>query len=160
MAKTEKTETKNGFAEAAKVFDVSKAFEVTKAFGDFRLPGLDIEAMAQSQRKTLEALTQANQLAVEGVQSFARRQVEIARQAVDEAQAALREWTEAGAPEDRLAKNAELAKQAFEKNLANARELADMAAKASTDVFSVLARRVSEGFDEMRLYAKKNAAIR
>ncbi len=160
MAKTEKTETKSGFAEAAKAFDVSKAFEVTKALGEFRLPGLDIEAMAQSQRKNLEALTQANQLAVEGVQSFARRQVEIAREAVDEAQAALRGWTEPGAPEDRLAKNAELAKQAFERNLANARELADLAAKASTDVFSVLARRVSEGFDEMRLYAKKSAAIR
>ena len=161
MAKTEKTETsKNGFAEVAKAFDVSKAFEVTKAFGEFRLPGIDVEAVAQSQRKNLEALTQANQLAVEGVQSLARRQVEIARQAVDEAQAVLREWTEPGAPEDRIAKNAELAKQAFEKNVANARELAELATKASTDVFSVFARRLSESFDEVRLYAKKQAVAR
>ena len=86
MAKTETT--KNGFADVAKAFDVTKAFDmsnVTKAFSEMKLPGLDVEAVVAAQRKNLEAFTQANQLAVEGAQSFARRQVEIIRQAVDEA---------------------------------------------------------------------------
>lgn len=165
MAKTTET-TKNGFAEVAKAFDMtkafdmSKAFDMTKAFGEMKLPGIDVEAVAASQRKNLEALTQANQLAVEGAQSLARRQVEIARQAVDEASAALREWTEAGAPEDRIAKTVELSKAAYEKSIANARELTELATKATTDVFSVMARRFSEGFDELRLYAKKQASLR
>jgi phasin family protein len=159
-----KTETsKNGFADVAKAFDVTKAFDVgnfAKAFGDLRLPGLDVEAVAASQRKNLEALTQANQLAVEGAQSLARRQVEIVRQAVDEASQALREWTEAGAPEDRIAKSVELGKAAYEKGIANAKELTELAAKAGTDVFSVIARRFSESFDEVRLYAKKQGSLR
>src|ERR1700730_2491935 len=116
MAKTEKTETSaNGF------------FDVTKALGDFRLPGLDVEAIVATQRKNLEALTQANQLAIEGVRALAQRQAEIAQ-------------------------------QAFEKGLADVRELSELTAKASTDVCSVIARRVSESFDEARLYAKKQSS--
>ena len=50
-----KTESKNGF------------FDVAKAFGDFRLPGIDVDAIVAAQRKNFEALTQANQFAVEGL---------------------------------------------------------------------------------------------
>jgi phasin family protein len=131
-------------------------FDMTKAFGEFRLPGLDVEAVVATQRKNLEALTQANQLAAEGVRALAQRQAEIAQQAFAEASALLREWTQPGAPEERLARNVEAVKQAFETGLATARELNEMTTKASTDVFSVITRRMSQGFDELRLYAKKH----
>jgi phasin family protein len=131
--------------------------DFSKTFGEFRLPGIDLEAVVASQRKNIEALTQANQLAAEGLRAITERQVAIARQAVDEASSLLREWAEPGAPEERVAKNAELAKQAFEKNVANAREIAELATKAGADVFNVLARRFSESFNELRLYAKKHA---
>src|SRR5581483_6283099 len=72
--------------------------DVGKAFAGFAFPGFDVDTLVAAQRKNLEALTQANQLAVEGVQAIARRQVEIARQAVDEASAAFREFTQPGAP--------------------------------------------------------------
>lgn len=133
-------------------------FDMTKAFGEFRLPGFDVEAVAVSQQKNLEALTQANQLAVEGVRAVAQRQAEIAQKAFAEASALLREWTQPGAPEERLARNVEAVKQAFETGLATARELNEMTTKASTDVFSVIARRMSQGFDELRLYAKKHTS--
>jgi phasin family protein len=135
-------------------FDV----DVGKAFAGFTFPGFDVETLVASQRKNLEALTQANQLAVEGAQAVARRQVEIARQAVDEAQSAMREWTLPTAPEDRLAKNVELAKHAFEKSVANAREIAELMAKANTEAFNVIQKRVAEGFEEIRDYAKQRAA--
>jgi hypothetical protein len=45
--------------------------DVSKAFAGFTFPGLDVESIVASQRKNLEALTQANQLAVEGVQAIA-----------------------------------------------------------------------------------------
>jgi phasin family protein len=128
--------------------------DVGKAFAGFNFPGLDVDSLVAAQRKNLEAFTQANQLAVEGVQAVARRQVEIAREAVDEASSLLREWTQPGAPEERLAKNAEFAKQAFEKGVANARELAELFAKANTEAFNVIQKRVTEGFEELREYAK------
>ncbi len=127
-----------------------------KAFSGFTVPGFDVESMVAAQRRNLEALTQANQLAVEGVQAVARRQVEIARQAVDEAQAALRELTLPAAPEDRLAKNAELAKQAFDKSVAHARERAELVGKANREAFGVIQKRVAESLDEIRDYARQH----
>lgn len=133
-------------------------FDVTKVFGDFRLPGFDVEAIVAAQRKNFEALIQANQIAAEGMRALAQRQTEIVQQAVEEASTLLRDWTEPGAPEDRLAKSAEAAKQAFEKGVANARELNELGGKASADAFGVIAKRVSESFDEVRLIATKRAA--
>jgi phasin family protein len=133
-------------------------FDLTKVFGDFRMPGFDIEALVTSQRKNLEALTQASQLALEGAQAVAQRHAEIVSQVVDQVPSVLREWTAPCGPEDRLTKNVDVAKQAFETCVANARELAEITTKAGTDVVSVLTRRFSESFDDLRLYAKKHLA--
>jgi phasin family protein len=132
--------------------------DVGKAFAGFNFPGLDLESLVAAQRRNLEAFTQANQLAVEGFQAVARRQVELARQSVDEASALLREWTQPSAPEERVAKNVELAKQAFEKSIANVRELGELVTKANAEALSVINKRVSEGFEEIRDYAKQRAA--
>jgi phasin family protein len=129
--------------------------DFSKAFAGFTLPGFDVEAVLASQRKNIEALTQANQLAVEGVQAVARRQAEIAREAIDEASAVLREIVQPTAPEERVAKNAELLKQTFERGLANTRELTLMLAKANTEAFDVVAKRMAQGFEEIRDEAKK-----
>jgi phasin family protein len=133
-------------------------FDVSKAFGDFRLPGFDVEAIVTAQRKNLEALTQANQLAAEGVRALAQRQAEIVQQAIEEASGLIRDWTHPGAPEDRLAKNVEVAKLAFEKGIANARELAELAAKANADAFNVISKRFAESLDEVRDYTKRQVA--
>jgi phasin family protein len=135
-------------------------FDFTKTLSDLRVPGIDVDALVATQRKNLEALTQANQLAVEGVQAVARRQVEIARQAIDEFSAIVRDFTAPTSPEDRLAKQAEFSKQAIEKGIANARELTEMVTKANTEAFNVLNKRVTESFDEVREFAKKRTAAR
>ena len=128
--------------------------DVGKTFAGFNLPGLDAESVMATQRKNLEAFTQANQLAVEGVQAVTRRQVEIAREAFEGASAALREFVQPSAPEDRIAKHAEFAKQAFEKGLANAREITELFAKANSEAFDVITKRFSESLDEIREQAK------
>ena len=135
-------------------------FDFTKALGDLRVPGLDVDALVAAQRKNLEALTQANQLAVEGVQAVARRQVEIARQAVEEYTSLLRELSTPVAPEDRLAKQVDVVKGAVEKGLANARELTELATKANTEAFNVINKRFTEGLDEVRDFAKKRVAAK
>jgi phasin family protein len=132
-------------------------FDVSKAFGDFGFPGFDAGAIAESQRKNLEALTQANQLAVEGMPRLAQRHTEIVQQAFKEASALARKWAQPGRPRDRFVKHTETAKQVLEEGLAHARELNELTAKAGADVLNVIARRVSESFDELRLYAKRQA---
>ena len=131
--------------------------DVGKAFAGFNLPGLDAESVMATQRKNFEAFTQANQLAVEGVQAVTRRQVEIAREAFEGASAAMREFAQPSAPEDRIAKHAELAKSAFEKGLANARELAELFTKANFEAFDVITKRFSESLEEISVQAKGRA---
>ena len=48
-------------------------FDVTRMMSDFRVPGFDTEALMAAQRRNIEALTKANQLAAEGMQAVMRR---------------------------------------------------------------------------------------
>jgi len=132
-------------------------YDMAKAFSAFSFPGFSVEAVMASQRKNVEAFTQASQLALEGVQALARRQVEIAREAFEGAPAFFKELSQPTAPQERIAKNAEIAKATFEKNLATAKELGELVTKANTEAFSVVTKRVTESFEELRDVAAKAA---
>jgi phasin family protein len=134
----------------------SGLFELGKTFHEFG--GIDVDAVITSQQRTIEALTQANQLAVEGAQAVTRRQVEFTRQAIDEFSAMVRELTGPGSIEEHVAKQAEYSKHAVERGVTTARELTELVTKANTDAFNVLSKRVTESFDEMRDFAKKRSA--
>jgi phasin family protein len=133
--------------------------DVSKAFAGFTLPSFDVDSLMSAQRKNIEALTQANQLAVESVQAVTRRQVEIAREAFEGASNAMRDMAQPSMPEERIAKNAALAKQVFEKGVANARELAEMMSKAQNEAFEVITKRFTESLDEFRSQSKRTAAL-
>ena len=129
--------------------------DVSKMLGDMKLPMVDMDAIMASQRKNIEALTAANRLALEGVQAVAQRQAEILRQTMEETSKMVSDLMAAGTPEDRVAKQADLMKSAFEKALSNMRELAEMIAKSNTEAAEVISKRVSENLEEIKSMAKK-----
>ena len=129
--------------------------DITKVMGDMKLPGVDLEALMASQRKNIEALTAANTLAFEGFQAVATRQTEILRQTMEELQKMMTEVMSAGSPEDRVAKQAELAKSAFEKALSNMKEVAEMVTKSNTEATSVISNRISDSLEELKSMAGK-----
>ncbi len=131
--------------------------EVGKLFAGFPFASLDVEAAMASQRKNLEAFTQANQLAVQGFQELAKRQVEFARTAMDEATSLVRDWTSIGTAEERLQKQAAFAKQALEKSVTGTREIVELAGKTQTEAFEVLNKRFSESLEEWGTIAKKKS---
>jgi phasin family protein len=137
-----------------KVFDPT---DVGKMFASYSFPGLDVEALMATQRKNLEAFTQANQLAADGFQALAKKHAELMRAAVDEMSALVREWTETAAPEQKLEKQAEFAKEALAKGMSNTRELIELARKSQTEAFEVLSKRFKESLDEMASLARKRA---
>ncbi len=132
-------------------------FDVSKMMTDFRFRPFDVEAMMACQRRNIEAFSQANQLAVEGVQAVARRQIEMARQAIEDVSVMFRELAQPGSTEDRIAKNTEYAKQMLEKSVAHGREITELAAKAGTEAADVLRKRASESLDELREMTKQHA---
>jgi len=124
--------------------------DFTKAFADFKIPGFDIEGLLATQRRNMEAVSAANQLAVEGVQAVIRRQTEILRQTVEESSAALKDVLAVGAPDEKIAQQADLVKAAFEKALGNLRELTEMVAKSNTEAADVLTKRIGESLTELK----------
>jgi phasin family protein len=124
--------------------------DVTKMLAEFKVPGVDLETVMSSQRKNIEALTKANQLAIEGLQTVARRQAEILRSGFDEASSMMREIMQVQSTEDRVTRQTEAAKKSVERALANARELAEIVTRANNEAFDVLKSRVGESLDEVR----------
>jgi phasin family protein len=133
-------------------------YDVTKLMADFRFKPFDFDTMMAAQRRNIEALSQANQLAVEGVQAVARRQIEIARQTLDDMSTLLRDLAQPTSNEERIAKNTEYAKQMLEKSVTHGRELYQLASKAGSEAADVLRKRASESLDELREFAKPQAA--
>lgn len=148
---------KNPFLDfdPSKFFDPTKFTEMAKGFGDFKVPGMDVESLLASQRRNIEALTAANQLAAEGFQAVLRRQAEILRQTMEESSAMVSELMAAGTPEDKVAKQAELVKAAFEKAIANMKELAEIVAKSNSEAAEVLSGRVKESIEEVKAQLAK-----
>ena len=129
--------------------------DITKIMGDMKLPGVDLEALMASQRKNIEALTAANKLAFEGFQAVATRQTEILRQTMEELQKMMTEVMSAASPEDRVAKQADMAKSAFEKALSNMKEVAEMVTKSNTEATNVISNRISDSLGELKAMAGK-----
>jgi len=130
-------------------------FDVTKIFADFRLKPIDVEAVWAAQRRNIEALSQANQLAVEGAHAVVKRQIEMTQQSLEDLSALMRDMVQPASTEDRIAKQTEYTKKMIDKGLTHGREIAMMAAKTGTEAAEVLQKRTTEGLDEMRAFACK-----
>ena len=123
--------------------------DITKILEQFKLPGVDINAIVEARRKDVEALTQANQIAYASMQALAQREAEILQQTMAEWQGAMAGMA-GKSPTEMAAKGTELATQAFGRALSNMRELAEMASKSQTQTYEVLNRRFQENLEDLR----------
>jgi phasin family protein len=139
-----------------KEFDPNKMVaEFSNALKQYKLTGVDLDSLVASQKKNLEALTSANRVAYEGLQAVAKRQAEILQETMNEASKAVDQLSKTGSPPEIAAKQAELTKSAFERALANMRELAEMVSKANQEATNTVNSRISASLDEIKEFALK-----
>ncbi len=140
--KTPKTATTSTAAKkAGAVFgDLGKLVE------RFKVPGIDIAAIVESQRKDMEALAEANKQAYEGIKALAQRRNEILQEALVEWQEAMKD---AGG-KDALAKGAAKAKKGVQQAIANLKELADMEAQSRSKAWKVVQDRFQENLANLQ----------
>jgi phasin family protein len=136
-------------------FGFKPDMDVLKMFADFKMPSMpgampDMEALAAAQRRTIEAFSAANRVALEGAQAVARRHMEILQASVAEMTEAMRGFASADAPQDRAAKQAELAKATYEKAVANLQELADLIQRSNAEAIALLNKRFAEAMDVVK----------
>ena len=123
-------------------------FDFTKLMSQFQLPGVDFTALVDRERKNIEALVKANRIAFEGWQRLVRRQAEMLQETMKKVVA------DAG-QEDAKKKRADLAKEGFEKALANMRELAEITTQSQKEAFDVVRKRIEENVEGIRTFGKK-----
>src|ERR1700745_898768 len=120
--------------------------ELKKLIERVQLPTLDVDALIDWQRKDMEALTEMNRQASEGIKALVERRNEILRETLAEWQAAVKETTSAEA----ISKRAEVAKQGIEKAVANFRELSEMEAQARSNAWKVVQDRMQENMANLQ----------
>jgi len=114
--------------------------DLKKLIEKFQLPSVDIDALIDWQRRDMEALTEANRQASEGLKALVERRNEILRESLAEWQAAVKDATSAEA----ITKRAEAAKQGVQKAIANFRELSEMEAQSRSNAWKILQERMQE----------------
>lgn len=108
-------------------------------------------ALFASQRKNVEAMMQANWAAIVGAQAIWLRQLDFIQEAVNGLAIVVGDITRWPGPlNEKFAKHAEYSKQTFERSLANARELTDLATEAANKSINAVSQRFYEGLGEMR----------
>jgi phasin family protein len=160
MANTPETpkdpETTSDVRKLMTEFDPNKLMsEFQNVLKQYKLPGVDIEALVASQKKNVEAIIAANRIAVEGIQTIAKRQAEVFQESMKEAQQAISSMTKATSPQDLAAKQTDLMKTAFEKSVATMREMAEITTRSSQEATKTINARITATLEEIRNYMTK-----
>ena len=109
-----------------------------------------MEAVLQSQRKNVEALTAANQRAFEDARDMLARQLTLVRELMEEAATAAKEVRSAKSAKAVATKQGELMRHALERGLVSLREMGELATHAHTEAINAMSARVAESLKEIQ----------
>lgn len=131
-------------------------FDMKKFMGDVKLPAMpDMEAVLAAYKRNLEALTEANRVALEGAQAVARRHMEIVQSTMSGLSSTMKDLSANQTPASRAAKQAELLRKAYEDAVSNTQELGDLIKKSNAEAMNKLNTRFSEAMSEMQTLLEK-----
>lgn len=123
--------------------------------------GPDTEMMLASQRRNVEAMIHMSRATFDAAQQAWRIQLDFLEQAAGRLTDLVSMFGHSNALSDQqLATRAEYSKLACEKNLAKARELAELLTKTTNEAMGVISLRFCDGLGEMRRAWKLNGETR
>jgi len=138
--------------------DFSKLMNPSKIMGEFKMPGFDVNALMDMQRKNVEMITSVNQAAVENWQSFVQRQVELMQRVFEETSSMVNSMMSAATPQEKAVCQAETSKKLTEQCMANVRDTAENFAKCNSQAMETVSNRMSDNLVELRGLTKTNLA--
>ena len=123
--------------------------DITKFAKQFKLTGLDFDAVLQGRREDVEALLEVGRIAQGGAKSLTQKQAEMLRASVEDLRNVLgaQARTE-GAPR-------EAAQQVAQRAISDVAELAQIALKTHSDAFDTVRKRAQKDIDELKALAIK-----
>lgn len=124
--------------------------EFQKNLAQLKIPGVDPDQWVKVYEQNIEAVTQANQTFMSGMQAFAEKQAAMLQESFKTSEAAIKEAAEAGEPTDKVASQVERAKAAYEKALADMNEISEIVTKTNAEAIEVINQRVNDSFAEVQ----------
>lgn len=112
-------------------------FDLEAMLKQFQIPGVDLSSIIENERKNIEALQEANQAVVEGIQALAEKQAEVFKETMERWQQAIAEGNP-GSPQEGI-----------EQALDNVRQLAEITVESQTKAFEVIRQRVEENIQNL-----------
>jgi len=124
--------------------------DLTRTFEQFKMPGVDANAFVDARRKDVEALVAANKITYEALQALASTQKDMLTQVMQGMQESAKGAMAGNTKGGDMATHAEAAQKAWQKMLADMKQLAEMVQKAQVEAMTGLTERAKESIGEMK----------
>lgn len=108
-------------------------------------------------RRSIQACAEAQQVAMESLQTIVQRQSEIVSQLLKDNSSMAQEIINEGTPEEKIARGAELIRCAYEKTMSGMQEVGDIYSKSTKEACDIINRRVSACLEEVQCSARQAA---
>ncbi|MFV0472829.1 MAG: phasin family protein [Pikeienuella sp.] len=136
--------------DPAKLTEMLGAMDPTKLFDMNAMKGFDQGALFDAQKTNMDAHVAAQKAAAAGYQDLFEKQVVIFQETMKAAQAQIADLAKTDSGVDAAKKQAELTARAFERAVANAKELAEAAHRANTEAYEIVRARVEDSVTELK----------
>ena len=137
-------------SSAGEAFQIPSLEDVTDLAKGLKLPKIDLAALAEWQRKDMEALIEANREAYAGVKALVERRNEVLRETF----AQVKEGLQNPADKLTLSGQAEAAKAGLQQAMAHLKELSEMEAQTRKKTWAVVQDRMQENMANLQKLLK------
>jgi len=119
---------------------------------------VDVKTMMEMQRKNMQAMAELNQRTVQGWQALAQRQAEMVSDFLQDNSTLARESFTEGTPEQKMARQTEMFKKAYQRTLANSQELTQIVTSCTKEAGELINKRVLATLNEIKASGTKDKA--
>ena len=118
----------------------------------------DISALMDMQRKNMQTFGEIHQTNVENLQAIVQLQTEMLSQVLQNNTNLVQQVMAEGTPEEKVARQADLVKQAYEDSISSLTDLSDMVAKSGKETGDIINKRVTASLTEFKSSMEKSRA--
>lgn len=110
----------------------------------------DLDVIMETQRKNLEALSEAHQVTITHLQTIAQRQAAMMAQMVADNTEIAKQILAEGTPEEKMSRQADTVRQSYERSVSNLSEMTDLVARSGRETSEIINKRVTATLDELK----------
>lgn len=125
---------------------MNKMSEMFQKFS--KMPGMDKDAVMASHKKNLEALTEANKMAVEVMKSISQLQTQYIKQTFEDMSAIMQNITSASSSQATLAQHSQNVKDQLSRIMDHGTNISNTMKNGQREILDIMHNRFSEGMNE------------